>query len=97
MLAQQQTHSLHLQLKTGVAVQVHYSNTIRASDPLNKTFLHVRLTLTVHYPQPQMVPSEQAAIANIFTQCVAKFSELPLHVCPCFYPPHRTVYLRTMG
>ena len=52
-----------------VATQVRYGNTTNAPSS-NATYLGVRLTLTLRYPQPEMVPSEQAAIANIYSQCV---------------------------
>ena len=52
-----------------MAAQVRYGNTTDVPSS-NATYLGVRLTLTLRYPQPEMVPSEQAAIANIFTQCV---------------------------
>ena len=57
-------------MTTYLAVQVQYGNT---SDALtaNRTHASVRITLTIHYPQPEMAPSEQAAIANIYSQCVS--------------------------
>ncbi len=67
-----------------LAVQVQYGNT---SDALttNKTHASVRITLTMHYPQPEMAPSEQAAVANIYSQCVS-LSHLPNAPVPRHLP-----------
>ena len=63
-------------------MQVQYGNTTNVPSS-NATYLGVRLTLAVHYPQPDLVPSEQAAIRTIFTQCVTGSLWFPSHACCC--------------
>ena len=64
-------------MTTYLAVQVQFGNASDASTT-NRTHARVRVTLTMHYPQPEMAPSEQAAIANIYSQCVS-----PSHPSKC--------------
>ena len=52
-------------VNSSFAAQVQYGN---AAD--NTTVDMVIVTLTVRYPEPAMIPSEQAAIATIYNQCV---------------------------
>ena len=49
---------------------MQYGNATDVPSSNASTYLGVRLTLTLHYPQPTMVPSEQTAMQNIFNQCV---------------------------
>lgn len=65
-------------VNSSLCAQVQYGNASAAPD--NMTINMVIVTLTVRYPEPAMVPSEQAAIAAIYSQCVLHLLR-PLHIC----------------
>lgn len=65
-------------VSSSLRAQVQYGNASAAPD--NMTINMVIVTLTVRYPEPAMVPSEQYAIAAIYSQCVLHPLR-PLHIC----------------
>ena len=55
-------------MSTFFAAHLQYGKAAAAPD---NTTIMVTVTLTVRYPQPAMVPSEQAAIAAIYNECAS--------------------------
>ena len=51
------------------SAQVQYGK--KRPAPGTTTIIMINVTLSVHYPEPAMTPSEQAAIAAIYNQCAS--------------------------